>query len=238
MKRLQLATSRFEKLLPQTIEVMADSTWTHLGEPETSWKTQFQTAWQLRDWYTCASTLYRALKPRYTHEQLKAFYAKTDFKPFNYDMGNQLQFGDNTFDFVYSEHFFEHLFTDEAVALLTECYRILKPNGVVRIVVPDADLRTYEQPESIGFPNSSVPWSHPDKHKTRWSIYSLPLTLKAAGLVSRPIMYCDKYGKLAQSVPSASDSEYAQSEDKDFLYSIKYIRRIPSLICDGIKVTT
>jgi predicted SAM-dependent methyltransferase len=236
MKRLQLAASRFERLLPQTIDVMADPSWTHLGEPETTWRSQFQTAWQYRSWRNCLSMLYRLLKPRYTNQQLKAFYSRTNFKVFNYKMGDQLQFDDNSFDFIYSEHFFEHLFADEAIALLAECHRILKPKGVIRIVVPDADLRTYAQPEPIGFPNDSVPWTHPDKHKTRWSIYSLPLIFEAARLVSRPIMYCDKHGKLIQSVPSASDSEYAQSEDKKFLYSIAYVRRIPSLICDGIKV--
>ncbi|MGL4880978.1 MAG: class I SAM-dependent methyltransferase, partial [Waterburya sp.] len=161
--------------------------------------------------------------------------SKTDFREFYYQPNGKLEFEDNTFDFIFSEHFFEHLFLNEAVKLLKECRRILKPHGVIRIVVPDADLRIYEKPEDSGFPNSKVPWSHPDKHKTRWSIYSLPLAIKDAGLIPRPIMYCDKHGEFFNSIPESSDSQYNYSEDKKFVFSLDYIRRTPSLIVDGIK---
>jgi predicted SAM-dependent methyltransferase len=236
MKRLHIAASRFEKLVPQTIEIMADPSWTHLGETEVDWRNQFKTEWQFGNRLNCVRILYRAFKPRYTSQQLEHFYSKTDFRKFEYQAADRLNFEDNTFDFIFSEHFFEHLFLDEAIDLLQECYRILKPNGVVRIVVPDADLRTYEQPETLGFPNNRVPWSHPDKHKTRWSIYSLPIAIKMSGLVHNEIMYTDKYGKFFDLTPSESDSKYKHSEDKRFIYSIDYIRRLPSLIVDGIKI--
>jgi len=38
---------------------------------------------------------------------------------------------------VYASHVLEHLHDDEARNLLRECHRLLRPNGVVRIVVPD-----------------------------------------------------------------------------------------------------
>jgi predicted SAM-dependent methyltransferase len=236
VKRLHIAASRFEKLVPQTIEIMADSSWIHLGESQVDWKTQFKSEWQLGHWVNSVRILYRAFKPRYTQDQLKQFYSKTDFRKFQYQAGDRLEFEDNTFDFIFSEHFLEHLFLDEAIELLKECYRILKPNGVVRIVVPDADLRTYDKPEFPGFINSKVPWSHPDKHKTRWSIYSLPIAIKIAGLLPNEIMYTDKYGKFFTLTPSEPDSKYEHSEDKRFIYSLDYIRRIPSLIVDGIKI--
>lgn len=236
MKRLHIAASRFEKLVPQTIEIMADPSWIHLGESQVDWKTQFKSEWQLGHWVNSVRILYRAFKPRYTQDQLKQFYSKTDFRKFQYQAGDRLEFEDNTFDFIFSEHFLEHLFLDEAIELLKECYRILKPNGVVRIVVPDADLRTYDKPEFPGFINSKVPWSHPDKHKTRWSIYSLPIAIKIAGLLPNEIMYTDKYGKFFTLTPSEPDSKYEHSEDRRFIYSLDYIRRIPSLIVDGIKI--
>ncbi len=236
MRRLHLAAARFERLEPQTIGVMSDSSWIHLGEPESSWQNRFKTELQFGNFLNCARIIYRLLKPRYTHQELKNLYSRTTFEEFNYQSGERLKYNDNTFDFIFSEHFFEHLFMDEAVELLRECHRILKPHGVIRIVVPDADLRTYEKIEPLGMPNKSVPWSHPDKHKTRWSIYSLPLAVKIAELTPRPIMYSDKYGKFFNLIPSEKDPEYMQSMDKQFIFSLDYIQRIPSLICDGIKV--
>ena len=50
-----------------------------------------------------------------------------------------LKFNDNTFDFIYCSHFIEHLTKDQLRRFLNECYRILKPNGIIRIVTPDFD---------------------------------------------------------------------------------------------------
>ena len=50
-----------------------------------------------------------------------------------------LPFDDNTVEAIYSEHFFEHLdYEAEAKQFLGECLRCLKPQGTLRIVVPDA----------------------------------------------------------------------------------------------------
>ena len=48
-----------------------------------------------------------------------------------------LPFGSGTVECVYASHVFEHLYEDEARGLLTECHRILKPQGMIRLVVPD-----------------------------------------------------------------------------------------------------
>lgn len=46
-------------------------------------------------------------------------------------------FPDNTFDVVYHSQFIEHLPHEKALAFMSECNRILKPNGVLRVVTPD-----------------------------------------------------------------------------------------------------
>lgn len=38
---------------------------------------------------------------------------------------------------IFSEHMLEHLTYDDAAPLLAECARVLRPRGVIRIVVPD-----------------------------------------------------------------------------------------------------
>jgi predicted SAM-dependent methyltransferase len=54
-----------------------------------------------------------------------------------HDVRKPLPFPDNSMYAVYSSHLLEHLYFEEAKELLKECYRVLKPNGVLRIVVPD-----------------------------------------------------------------------------------------------------
>jgi predicted SAM-dependent methyltransferase len=42
----------------------------------------------------------------------------------------------DSFDFIYAEHMIEHISFDDGQAMLEECYRILRPRGVIRIVTP------------------------------------------------------------------------------------------------------
>lgn len=46
-------------------------------------------------------------------------------------------FPDNYFSAVYSSHVLEHFTPEQALSLLSEAYRVLKPGGILRIVVPD-----------------------------------------------------------------------------------------------------
>jgi SAM-dependent methyltransferase len=55
----------------------------------------------------------------------------------HHDFRFGLPFDDNVVDYVYSSHLLEHLHRDDAVSLLRDVHRILKPGGVVRICVPD-----------------------------------------------------------------------------------------------------
>jgi predicted SAM-dependent methyltransferase len=58
-----------------------------------------------------------------------------------------LTFPDRTFDAVYTAQFVEHLTQPEAVVVLKEIHRVLKPGGILRIVTPDMEelARTYLQ---------------------------------------------------------------------------------------------
>jgi SAM-dependent methyltransferase len=57
----------------------------------------------------------------------------------SYDLLTGLPYRDDTFDAVYSAHFFEHLAPGVAHDLVRECYRVTKPGGVVRFVLPDLE---------------------------------------------------------------------------------------------------
>jgi len=76
----------------------------------------------------------------------------------NIDMGTQstedvikcdlligFPFGNGEFDVVYHSQVLEHFPKDKSAYFILECYRVLKPGGILRVVVPDLEdiARTY-----------------------------------------------------------------------------------------------
>lgn len=55
------------------------------------------------------------------------------------DLLRRLPFADNTADLVYSSHFLEHIPRNRVKPFLIDCWRILKPGGILRLVVPDLE---------------------------------------------------------------------------------------------------
>ena len=56
-----------------------------------------------------------------------------------------IPFDDETFDVVYHSHLLEHFSKAQAEIFLKECCRVLRPKGILRVVVPDLEqiARTY-----------------------------------------------------------------------------------------------
>ena len=48
-----------------------------------------------------------------------------------------LPFSDNQFDVIYHSQVLEHFPKDKAADFIRECFRALKPGGILRVVVPD-----------------------------------------------------------------------------------------------------
>lgn len=51
--------------------------------------------------------------------------------------GKPYPFPDGSFDYIYSEHLFEHLALEQGINMLQECFRILKPGGRMRMAMPN-----------------------------------------------------------------------------------------------------
>jgi predicted SAM-dependent methyltransferase len=70
------------------------------------------------------------------------------------DLRKKLPYSDAEFDACYCSHVIEHLKQEEANLLLAESWRILKPKGIIRLVVPDLEaivreyLKALEQVEA------------------------------------------------------------------------------------------
>jgi len=61
-------------------------------------------------------------------------------KIFVHDLRKPLPFSNNSFNIIYSSHVLEHLYLDDAQKLLKECFRVLKPTGIMRIVIPNLKI--------------------------------------------------------------------------------------------------
>jgi predicted SAM-dependent methyltransferase len=56
-----------------------------------------------------------------------------------HNLKNGIPYATSTIDVIYHSHLLEHFSRDEALILLRECYRVLKPDGIIRVVVPDLE---------------------------------------------------------------------------------------------------
>lgn len=65
-----------------------------------------------------------------------------------------MPFPSNSVDFIYNEHFLEHLTVEQGRATLSEFLRILKPGGVLRIAMPDlaVTVAEYSDPDRKNAP--------------------------------------------------------------------------------------
>ena len=119
------------------------------------------------------------------------------------------------FDLVYTEHTLEHLNMDEAAKCVINVKKVMKPSGLLRVVVPDAIFRRNEPPEVFPMPVH--------QHLTAWTVYSLSWLLENAGFKVHPVKHWNP------------DATYFSDEDRLRLTQDKYQlpKRVESLIVDG-----
>ena len=239
--RLHIGAARLDNLSSEVLQATLNKTWIHLGDQKR--KQHYSYSYIIRllqenkiiDIVNIIvgkikkSVIYQNGRKDYNND----YYISTHFMPFFYKKENYLPFKDDSFGYIFSEHFFEHLFLDEALSLFRECYRVLRWNGIVRICVPDADLRP--TPEPVGHPSIKMPYTHPDKHKTRWSVYSLPEIIRLAGFEPVPIRYYDKIKKYHEVILPDLEELYQSCADPEMALDFTHIQRKDSLIVDGIK---
>jgi predicted SAM-dependent methyltransferase len=73
----------------------------------------------------------------------------------NWDLRKPLPFDSNSVDFIYHEHFLEHLTVEEGLRALCDFKRVLTPNGIMRVAMPDLKytVAAYSDPNW-----KSAPW--------------------------------------------------------------------------------
>lgn len=67
----------------------------------------------------------------------------------NWDLTNPLPIPPESVDFIYNEHFLEHLSISEGQRTIQDFLRVLKPGGVLRIAMPDLEycMKEYFNPK-------------------------------------------------------------------------------------------
>lgn len=73
-----------------------------------------------------------------------SFWTNVDFVSNNknviaHNLLRGIPFADNLFDVVYHSHVLEHFSKADGELFLNECYRVLKPAGIIRVAVPDLE---------------------------------------------------------------------------------------------------
>ena len=88
---------------------------------------------------------------------IDSFFSK--YVDLTLDLRRKLPFKSESVTYCYSEHFFEHLYPEEGKKHLAEVYRVLKPGGVYRLVVP-AGIRFVEKylNHKLEFFKLAFPW--------------------------------------------------------------------------------
>jgi SAM-dependent methyltransferase len=74
-----------------------------------------------------------------------------------WDVRRGIPFPDSSFDVVYHSHLLEHIDRHAAPAFLRECVRVLKTDGILRVVVPDLELLSRRYLERLErYPHSAL----------------------------------------------------------------------------------
>lgn len=92
-------------------------------------------------------------------------------------------FEPDSIDRILSEHVFEHLSEEEGRAAFAQCYRFIRPGGLLRIGVPDGYRRDPDYVAEVSPPR--------DGHKTLYTVDTLAAALEAAGFRAEPLEFFD-----------------------------------------------
>jgi predicted SAM-dependent methyltransferase len=85
--------------------------------------------WEHKDW----------INLDYPSEWYEKIQKKHKFIPFDIRK-DKLPFIDNSVDAIYCSHVIEHIETKHVQNMLSECYRVLRQGGCLRITCPDAEF--------------------------------------------------------------------------------------------------
>ena len=76
---------------------------------------------------------------RFSDDWVNLDFKRTGLSVQAHNLLEGIPFPDESFDVVYHSHMLEHFPKRDAFCFLRECFRVLKPSGIIRVVVPDLE---------------------------------------------------------------------------------------------------
>ena len=75
----------------------------------------------------------------YHKDWINIDFKSNNKKVIQYNLLKGIPYPDNYFDVVYHSHLLEHFSKSDAINFIKECYRVLKPGGIIRIAIPNLE---------------------------------------------------------------------------------------------------
>lgn len=122
---------------------------------------------------------------RFHKDWINIDFFQADKDVLQHDLNKGIPLPDKSFDIVYHSHVLEHLSQAEAKAFLKECYRVLKPNGILRVTIPDLEkiARTYL--DSLEKVVSGLKDWEPNHHWMTLELYDQAVRHESGGEMAR-----------------------------------------------------
>jgi SAM-dependent methyltransferase len=124
----------------------------------------------------------------------RAYYTKEEYCRLlggnyfvHHELSSGIPFPDECADAIFTSHFLEHLYRDQALNLIAECFRCLKPSGILRISIPDFEyaVSLYDKGEKDAMLRNyffvEEDDNHFSRHKYMYDFEMLEKILVAAG---------------------------------------------------------
>jgi predicted SAM-dependent methyltransferase len=157
---------------------------------------------------------------------LEQYAQQHGFTYSRWSMADPIPYDDGIVDLIFSCHALEHVPRDVAAHFLRECHRVLKPGGIVRLLVPDAEvlckayldgnLGQFDEwltPEMKVAPDPAKLWEIMcANHRALYDWRTLYADLTAAG-----------FGKVCRAEFGKSRSPVMQAEAKDLYPGLSLI---------------
>ena len=100
------------------------------------------------------------------------------------DITEALPLPDSSIDAVYSEEVIEHIDRENGQRMLIECYRVLKPGGIIRITTPSLDYFAKNALDTTNGVKTMNDIFYLHEHRFIYSEFELCLALKEAGFMN------------------------------------------------------
>lgn len=118
---------------------------------------------------------------RYREGWTNVDFISRDKHVLQYDLRKPLPFANNTFDVVYHSHILEHFTKEDAQKFINECFRVLKPGGIVRIAIPDLEIITKNYLKFLEAAQSGDKMSEANYDWTMLEMYDQSVRIKSGG---------------------------------------------------------